>query len=235
MISQTLHGDVAVVRMDAGQNCFRPSMLDALGDALDAIEQDDATRGVVLTGTGKVFSYGLDIAWMAEVSTAEQDEVVQRAHDLLARVLSFPLPTVAAINGHAFGAGAMLALACDERTMRADRGWFCLPEVDFGLPFTAGMATLIRRRLSPRVAHEAMVGGRRYGGVDAQAAGIVEAAVPEELVVASAVDRTRPFAGKGRPIVQAIKRELYGEVLTALAISTLDRELLPEPLRAPAA
>jgi len=61
--------------------------------------------------------------------------------------------------------------------MRADRGFFCFPEVDINIPFSVGMNALIAARLSPRVAHEAMTTGRRYGGEDAAAADIVEAAV----------------------------------------------------------
>ena len=63
-----------------------------------------------------------------------------RVHELLARLLEIGVPTVAAIQGHAFAAGAMLALAHDERVMRADRGWSCLPEVDINIPFTPGMS-----------------------------------------------------------------------------------------------
>jgi enoyl-CoA hydratase/carnithine racemase len=237
VISQTMDGDVAVIRMDAGENCFRPQLLDALENALDALERDDAVRALVLTGSDKVFSYGLDLAWMAGATIADQDEVLRRVHELFARLLTSPLPVVAALNGHAFGGGAMLALACDERTMRADRGWICLPEVDFGLPFTVGMAALIRRRLAPQVAHAAMLGGRRFGGDEARELAIVEAAVPQEQVVASAVERARALAGasRQRPIVAAIKRGLYADVIAALAVSRLDRELLPEALQAPAA
>jgi len=55
-------------------------------------------------------------------------------HELFARLLTFGVPVVAALNGHAFGAGAMLALACDERTMRADRGWLCRRRSTSGCP-----------------------------------------------------------------------------------------------------
>jgi enoyl-CoA hydratase/carnithine racemase len=235
VIAQTLVGDVTLIRMDSGENCFTPRMLDALERALVEIEEDGGAGALVLTGTDRVFSYGLDLAWMAGARIAEQDELLRRVHDLFARLLTFPVATVAALNGHAFGGGAMLALACDQRVMRIDRGYFCLPEVDFGLPFTAGMATLIRRRLAPQVAYEAMATGRRYGGDEARAAAIVDATASEEMVVAAAVERAQALVGKPRPIVRAIKRELYGEVLAALAASEIDRELLPEPLRAPAA
>jgi enoyl-CoA hydratase/carnithine racemase len=68
--------------------------------------------------------------------------------ELLARVAALPMVTVAAIQGHAFAAGAMLTLACDFRVMRADRGFWCLPEADIGLAFSAGMTALIQSRLA---------------------------------------------------------------------------------------
>jgi Delta3-Delta2-enoyl-CoA isomerase len=237
MIVQTTHGDVTVARMDAGENCFRPELVDALEALLDAVERDDGPGALVLTGSGKIFSYGLDLAWMASAPIADQDDVLRRLQAVFARLLSAPVPTAAALNGHAFGAGAMLALAADHRAMRAERGWFCLPEVDFGLPFTAGMAALIRSRLTPQVAFEAMATGRRWGGADAHSAGIVGDAVAgdADAVVTAAVERVAPLAGRQRAIVRAIKRELHGATLAALDDARLDRTLLPEALRAPAA
>ncbi len=70
---------------------------------------------------------------------------VGRVHELLARVLGMGVPSVAALQGHTFAAGAMLALAHDQRVMREDRGFLCLPEVDIRIPFTPGMAALSRR------------------------------------------------------------------------------------------
>ena len=72
---------------------------------------------------------------------------VERVHALLARVLESGVPTVGALQGHVFAAGAMLALAHDERVMRGDRGFFCLPEVDIRIPFTPGMSAPIAARL----------------------------------------------------------------------------------------
>jgi enoyl-CoA hydratase/carnithine racemase len=229
-----MHGEVLVARMDAGENCLRPELLDELERLLELVERADGPGGLVLSGSGKVFSYGLDLVWMAGATAAAQDEVLRRVQAIFARLLSAPVPTTAAINGHAFGGGAMLALACDGRAMRSERGWFCLPEVDFGLPFTPGMSALIGARLAPQVALEAMTTGRRWGGADALAAGIVDLAVggEPEALLSAAVERTAAAAGKPRALVQAIKRQLHRATLEALADAALDRALLPEQLRA---
>jgi enoyl-CoA hydratase/carnithine racemase len=141
---------------------------------------------------------------------------VPRVHALFGQMLGLPVPTVAAIQGHCFAAGAMFAVAHDFRVMRADRGYFCLPEVDIHIPFTPPMAALIQARLSKATAHEAMTTGRRYGGADAAAAGIVDAAVSEDRVLAEAVERAGALAAKHGPTLGAIKAGMYGETLALL-------------------
>jgi enoyl-CoA hydratase/carnithine racemase len=137
-------------------------------------------------------------------------------HEFLARMLEFPVHTVAALQGHTFAAGAMLALAHDFRVMRADRGFFCLPEVDIHIPFTPGMSALIRARLQPQVAHEAMTTGRRYGGTDALANAIVDATAGDGEVLKVAVERAAALAPKAAPVIGAIKTQMYLPVLAAL-------------------
>jgi enoyl-CoA hydratase/carnithine racemase len=78
------------------------------------------------------------------------------------------------------------------------------------------MSALIRARLSTRTAREAMLTGRRYGGGDAVAAGIVDEAVPEEAVIARAVERAEALSGKDRAVVAAIKSEMYSDVVEKL-------------------
>ena len=126
------------------------------------------------------------------------------------------VPSVAALQGHTFAAGAMLALAHDERVMRADRGFFCLPEVDIKIPFTPGMSALIAARLPTRAAHEAMTTGRRYGGRDAARAGIVEEALSEAELLPRALERAAALAGKDPATFRAIKQRLYQDALAAL-------------------
>ncbi len=209
-------GAVTVVRMVAGENRFNPEMLGAVESALVALERSEEPGALVMTGEGKFFSNGLDLEWMGTAPPGGAEDVLRRVHALFARLLVFPTATVAAINGHAFAAGAMLALACDARVMREDRGYFCLPEADIGLPFTPGMSALLKARLSAASAHEAMLTARRYGAQDALAAAIVDAAVPAEQVLEVAVARAAALVGKPRATIAAIKRGLYGEAVAAL-------------------
>lgn len=206
---------VTIVRMDRGENRLHPELLTALESVLDEIAGHDAPAALVLAGTGKFFSNGLDLEYMG-ANPCEAEATLARVHGLFGRVLALDVPTVAAINGHAFAAGAMLALSFDLVVMRSDRGYFCLPEADLGLPFTAGMNALLIARLSPPVAHRAMVTAHRYTGTEALAAGIVTELAPEDQVLKRAIDLAAGLAGKPRNGVGAIKRGIYGSVLRVL-------------------
>jgi enoyl-CoA hydratase/carnithine racemase len=215
-VTVTRQGEVAIVTLADGENRFHPELLDAFEAALDEVEKTDGPVAMVLTGTGKFFSNGLDLEYLGAATPDDRDANIARVQRLLARVLGFPAYTVAAVGGHAFAAGAMLALACDERVMRADRGFFCLPEVDLGMVFSPGMHALITSRLPGPVAREAMLTGRRYGGVDAAARAVVDVAVAETEVVPEAVRRAAAMAGKSRDTLAALKRNLSADAIAAL-------------------
>jgi enoyl-CoA hydratase/carnithine racemase len=209
------HDDVFVLDLGDDENRFSPGWLDAVDAALDEVEGATGPRALVTTATGKFFSNGLDLAWLLEHAD-QREAYLGTAQRLLARVLSLPVPTVAAVQGHAFAAGAMLALAHDQRVMRADRGFWCLPEIDIDLPFSPGMSALVQARLAPQTAHLAMTTGRRYGGTDALAAGIVDAAVAEDAVRPTAVQEAAAQARRAGPVLGTIKSRLHGPALALL-------------------
>lgn len=208
-------GQVFLLDLGDGENRFGPEAVAGVAAALDEVAGTKGPRALVTKARGKFWSNGLDLDWMG----AHPDDIgslVDDVHALLARVLSLPVPAVAACQGHVFAAGAMLALAHDARVMRADRGYFCLPEVDISIPFTPGMSALIQARLPQPVQHEAMTTGRRYGGSDALAAGVVDAAVAENAVLSTAVERASALAGKAGPTLGAIKEGMYATALQLL-------------------
>jgi enoyl-CoA hydratase/carnithine racemase len=206
---------VFLLDLGDGENRFNERFLDAVEAHLDEVQAASAPRALVTKATGKFWSNGLDLEWMAAHPEGIQD-FVHRVHGLLARFLELDVPSVAALQGHTFAAGAMLALAHDQRVMRSDRGFFCFPEVDIRIPFSVGMDALITARLSPQVAHESMTTGRRYGGEDAAAAGIVGEAVGAEEVLERAVAIAAGLAAKDPATLGAIKRRLYAGTLDAL-------------------
>ncbi|HTT95397.1 MAG TPA: enoyl-CoA hydratase-related protein [Solirubrobacterales bacterium] len=207
--------DVFLLDLGDDENRFHPDWIAAVDAALDEVEKADGPKALVTAATGKFYSAGLDLDWLSNNPDQLQDYVVS-AHRLFARVLSLPVITVAAMQGHVFAAGAMLSLAHDFRVMRADRGYWCLPEVDINIPFTPPMSALIQARLAPRTAHEAMLTGRRYGGNDAEAAGIVDRAVSEELVRATALEVAQAQVGKAGDTLATIKARMYAPTLALL-------------------
>ncbi|KAF4409134.1 enoyl-CoA hydratase-related protein, partial [Streptomyces lycii] len=200
--------DVFILDIGDGENRFHPDWLTAVGEALDEVEKADGARAMVTAATGKFFSNGLDLEWLSGHADQYQ-EYVLGVHELLARTLSLPVVTVAALQGHTFAAGAMFSLAHDFRVMRADRGFWCLPEADINIPFTPGMSALIQARLTPQTAHEAMTTARRFGGHDALAAGVVDRAVEEDAVRPTAVELARSLTSKAGDTLGTIKSRMY--------------------------
>src|SRR6201991_3169912 len=186
--------DIAILNFGDDENRFSPEWLAAVNGFLDRIESGEA-KALVTTGSGKFYSNGLDLDWLAAHSD-QREWYIDHVHQLLARVLVAPVPPVAAVNGHAVGAGSMLATAHDFRVMRADRGYYCFPEVDIHIPFTPGMAALIQATLAPQTAVAAMTTGRRLGGAEAAAIGIVDATAEEDAVTGKALNMLAPLGAK---------------------------------------
>jgi enoyl-CoA hydratase/carnithine racemase len=162
----------------------------------------------VTTGAGKFFSNGLDLDWMGQAGD-DAGPMVSDVQRLLGRLLRFPAITVAAVNGHAFAAGAMFASAHDYLVMRQDRGYWCLPEVDLGLPLTAAMYAVLAAKLPHATLHDAVLTGRRYDAPAALATGIVHHVVPEDAVLETAVALAASLADKSRSVIAEHKRLMY--------------------------
>lgn len=215
----TAEGSVRILNLGDDENRFSPDWLDRVNDLLDGIEADDDPVVLVTVGGGRFYSNGLDLDWVG----ANPDRLswyVGRVQQLFARILTFPVPTAAAVNGHAFGAGAMVAMAHDHRVMRDDRGYLCFPEIDIRIPFTPGMSALITAKVTPRTAVDAMTTGHRYGGAEAAEAGLVDEVAGIDELVEVAAARVRDHAGKHRPTLRTIKETMFADVLTALAASS---------------
>jgi len=207
--------NVFVLDLGDGENRFRPDWIAAVNGALDEVEKAEGPRALVTTATGKFYSNGLDLDWLF-AHADKQREYLGAVQELLARMLALPVITVAALQGHTFAAGAMFSLAHDFRVMRADRGYWCLPEADINLPFTPGMSALIQSRLAPQTAHLAMLTARRFGGLDAETAGIVDHAVAEDSVRRTAVEIAASQVSKAGDTLRTIKARLYAPVLDLL-------------------
>jgi len=217
MIDLDRKGEVFVLRMDSGENRFSADFTPALNRALDEVEAAPGPKALVTTGTGKFYSNGLDLEEMMRGGApAHAESYLQSVLSVLGRVLVFPAITVAAVNGHAFGAGAQMAVAHDFRLMRSDRGFYCLPEIDMRVPLHVGMVELLKARIPARTVHEVLVTGKRRGGAEAAARAIVDEAVTEEQLLPRAIEIAAALTSKADPVLGTIKRSIYPHVLEAL-------------------
>ncbi|GGL86252.1 enoyl-CoA hydratase [Glutamicibacter protophormiae] len=209
-----LIGATAVLDLGADQNRQGVIWLQEVNDLLDDVLASPATS-LVTTGTGKFYSNGLDVA-EAEGPVELDPDYVRRLQAVYRRVLTLPMPTAAAVNGHAFGGGALLAMAHDYRVMRTERGFFCFPEVNIGIAFTEGMAALVQSKLSAAQARDAMLTGRRFDGDQAAAAGLVDEAVPVDQLVERAVQLASAHVPAHPQTLGAVKEIMYADAASAL-------------------
>jgi enoyl-CoA hydratase/carnithine racemase len=225
MIKLETRGAVRILHLREGENRFNRSSVDAIHAALDEVERTDGPVALVTVGDGKFFSNGLDLDWMLADGAADAG-FLDDVHRMLRRFLGLDLITVAAINGHAFAGGAMLATAHDYRVMREDRGYWCLPEVDLGLPLTPTMYAVLDAHLPRPALADAALTGRRYTGPEALAAGIVTEVAAEQALLDRAVELAAAHAGKNRQVIAEHKRLLYGPAISgdapAAPVATTD-------------
>jgi len=215
----TRDGDIHVVTLNHGPNMIDPAWQARMLDMLDAVEADcEGDAALVLTGEGKFFSNGLDVEVVMGLQGEDRALFGTSMNQIMGRLLMLPVPTVAAVNGHAFAAGAFLALACDYRVMREDRGWICVSEVDVGVPISAPMMNLLQAKLSPQTARDAVLTGKRYTADEAVAAGLADAKAAETDLLAEAKKLAGSLAGKQRRIFKTLKRTLHAEVGAGLGV-----------------
>ena len=216
MIDLQHDGDVFILHMDNGENRFNAESVGAIHAALDEVAAFDGPKALLTVGEGKFFSNGLDLEWMQSPEASDLDGFLEDVHRILGRVLFNEAPTAAAINGHAFAGGSMLAAVHDFRVMREDRGFFCVPEVDLQMPLTPGMSAALQARIPPAALHQAVVTGKRWGAGEMFANQLVEATAPEAEVLATALSWAREQAHHAGETLAIMKRGLYGLAFEAL-------------------
>ncbi len=209
MIDLERQGDVFTLTMNAGENRWNTAFVRALAEALDEVESSTGPAALVtLSANEKFFSNGLDLDWVAAPEDHPEggdrgvfgDEFMK----LMSRIITFPIPTVAAINGHAFGAGFMSALCHDVRIMRADRGFVCANEMQLGLRIPDPELALFRHKLPMNVFFETVQLARRWTGTAALEAGIVQHVSDIDALRDTAMARAAELAPLGA------KRDIYG-------------------------
>jgi enoyl-CoA hydratase/carnithine racemase len=174
--------DITLARPDV-LNAMNWDVFDGLAAAADDIRGDDAVRVVVVKGAGRSFSSGIDTAAFGDLA-GSFDEMVARAQAGFRKIAALPMPVVAAVQGHALGAGLQLALACDLRIVAADASLGLL-EARFGLlPDLCGTQRL-PALVGPARAKKMIWLAERLSGVEAGAVGLADVVVPADGLYAA--------------------------------------------------
>ena len=201
---------VATVTLNRPQalNAFDTPQLQRLLEAIRGLREERAVRCVVLTGAGdKAFAAGADIKEMAAKSETEAMAFGRLGHAVTAAVEGLPQPTIAAVNGYAFGGGCELALACDIR-LASKRAQFSQPEVELGIPPGWGGTQRLPRLVGPGRAAELIFTGRRVAADEALRIGLVNAVYPADTLLAEATAMARRIAENSPRAIAAAKRAL---------------------------
>ncbi len=226
------HDHVAVLKMMNNANKWNMDFITAMNQTLDSILDDQKISAIVITSTDeKNFSQGIDIDWLGQkfndIDTATIKSFLYECNALFKRCLTFPVPVIAAINGHAFGNGAMLACACDFRFMNLEKGFFCFPEVDINIPFLPGMVAFVRKAIPEYKFNEMKLTGRRLTAGELEKCHIIEkASLNSKQLMEDALAFARTFQ-KQRPIFGEHKKRMYKHIIDI--IDTKDPEYI-EPL-----
>ncbi|MFD6291483.1 enoyl-CoA hydratase/isomerase family protein [Streptomyces sp. NPDC060205] len=221
----TRDGAVATVRVDRPKvNAVDPAMIEEFLTTLPPLAADPGVRCIVITGTGRFFVAGADIAVMRDLSTENQAKMRRWIH-VQRMIEQTPKPVVAAMNGHALGGGAELALACDLRIL-STQATFGFPEIRLGLFPGAGGSQRLPRLVGPHLAKRLIIEGEGLTPQRALELGLVDAVVAQAEFEATVAERARRLAaqptgaiallkrvvdeGYGLPLEQALEREEKG-------------------------
>ena len=179
MINLEKKESIYFLTMDAGENRWNTTFVREFSKALDEVEKDDGPGALITTSSDpKFFSNGLDLDWIQSPSDfperGDREVFGEEFMYLMGRIITLPIPTICAINGHAFGAGFMLALSHDVRIMREDRGFLCANEIQLGLKIPRPELALFRHKIPANSFFETVQLSKRWTGPAALEAGIIQ-------------------------------------------------------------
>lgn len=209
---------VFTLTMNAGENRWNTTFVRAIDEALDEVVASQGAAALVTASSDpKFFSNGLDLDWVMNPAEhpegGDRDVFGHQFMSLMGRLITLPVPTVAAVNGHCFGAGLMYALCHDVRIARSDRGYMCANELAIGLTIPLPEVALFKHKIPAPHFHETVILAKRWTGPAAVEAGFVEEAVEAAALLDRAKERAAELAplGANRTNMAWQKEALYGE------------------------
>ncbi|MCK5852810.1 enoyl-CoA hydratase/isomerase family protein [bacterium] len=223
---------VAVIKLNNGENRQNLEFAQTLNLVLDEIIKDVNITAAVITSTDpKCWSLGVDVEWLMKQFTEQNFDNIKNfmygMNNVFKKLLLLPIPVIAAINGHAFGNGAILSCACDFRFMKSDRGYFCFPEVDLGIPFLPGMVAFVRKAIPEYKFNEMKLTGKKIGAAELAENHIIEKACADaDELMNESLAFAKTF-NKKRGIFKEHKKRMHNQIIQV--IDTEDKAFI-EPL-----
>lgn len=212
---------VAIINMCNGPNKQNLEFVVQMNQCFDEILEDKEIFSIILTSTDeKNFCQGIDVEWLGQkMKEQDFDSIKSFMHGMNAifkRILFMPIPVIAAINGHAFGNGAMLACTCDFRFMKRDKGFFCFPEVDISIPFLPGMIAFVRKAIPEYKFNEMILSGKRVVAQELEDSHvIVKASADNEALFKDALAFAKTFKKK-RGIFGELKKRMHKDIIRVM-------------------
>jgi enoyl-CoA hydratase/carnithine racemase len=212
---------VAVLTMNNKENRMNLNFANAMIKALDEILEDKRIFSVVIASSDeKNWSQGIDLQWLMERRADDDLQAIRsflsRMNDVFKKLLLYPMPVIAAINGHAFGNGALLSCTCDFRFMRSDKGFFCFPEVDVSIPFLPGMIAFTRKAIPEYKYQEMVYTGKRFTAPELEEHHVIrKACKDQEELTRESMDFAKTLEKK-RGIFGELKKRMYKSIVEVL-------------------
>lgn len=198
--------EIAMVTLSRGKvNALNEPMVEEISHCFTDLERDPTARAVILTGTGKFFSFGFDIPGFMDDPPESFRRYIEKFSRLYLSIFTFPKPVVAALNGHTIAGGCMLASACDHRVMVTGKAKISLNEIGFGSSVFAGIVAILKYWVGARNAQEILYSGKMYSAEEAIKLGLVDETTSEEDLLAHSRRIAQDLAARAGAAFAAIK------------------------------
>ena len=214
--------DEQVALLTMNESKFNIDSVTEFLSVLNEIEKDtDAKALIVRSSDEKIWSNGLDLEWLLPLiqrgERSVADVFTTKLTELFRTMLFYPMITVAAITGHAFAGGAVLACCFDFRFMRKGRGYVCFPEVDLGIPLLPSFTALMKKAIPMDLVEDMQLTARRLTAEQCEARHIVVKACTMEELMSEAMSFAKGL-NKERPIVTKLKNVMHRDILRIMEV-----------------
>ncbi|HEV7764354.1 MAG TPA: enoyl-CoA hydratase/isomerase family protein [Thermoanaerobaculia bacterium] len=209
MIERTDHEGITTLRLAHGKaSALDIELIEAIARTANEIALDETTRAVILTGTGSIFSAGVDLFRLTDGGREYADRFVPALSRMLLELFALPKPVIVAANGHAIAGGCIMTLAADYRIMASGNGRIGMPEMLVGVPFPPSVLEAVRFAVPPQHLQMLIYTGRTVLSDEALRLGMIDEVVEASALASRAEEMAKHFAALPAQSFALAKRQL---------------------------